>query len=83
MTSQVIQIVGAVAILAGFVAAQLRIIDVRSWTYLWLNAAGAAVLTVIAWHEDQWGFFVLEGVWTIVAAIGLVQKARARRPAPS
>lgn len=78
MTSQLIQIAGAFAILAGFVAAQLGILDVRSWAYLWLNAVGAGVLTVVAWHEEQWGFLILEGVWTIVATAGLVQRARTR-----
>jgi hypothetical protein len=78
VTSQLIQIAGAFAILAGFVAAQLGILDVRSWAYLWLNAVGAGVLTVVAWHEEQWGFLILEGVWTIVATAGLVQRARTR-----
>jgi hypothetical protein len=31
---QAVQIVGALAILAAFVAAQLRFFDVRSWAYL-------------------------------------------------
>jgi hypothetical protein len=78
VTSQLIQIAGAFAILAGFVAAQLGILDVRSWAYLWLNAVGAGALTVVAWHEEQWGFLILEGVWTIVATAGLVQRTRTR-----
>ena len=78
MTSQIVQIVGAITILIAFVAAQLRIFDVRSWSYLWLNAVGAGALAVIAWHERQWGFFLLEGVWTIVAVGGLLQRARTR-----
>ena len=76
--AQAVQIAGAVAILAGFVLAQLQVVDVRSWSYLWLNAVGAGVLSVAAWHERQWGFLLLEGVWTLVAAGGLVQKTRSR-----
>ena len=52
--AQAIQIAGAVAILAGLVFAQLQVVDVRSWSYLWLNAVGAGVLSVAAWHERQW-----------------------------
>jgi hypothetical protein len=74
--SQVIQVVGALAILAAFVAAQLRVFDVRSWTYLWLNFLGALVLGIVAWHERQYGFLLLEGVWTLVSAWGLVTRAR-------
>ena len=74
--SQVVQIVGALAILAAFVAAQLRVFDVRSRSYLWLNFLGAFVLGIVAWHERQYGFLLLEVVWTVVSAWGLVTRAR-------
>ena len=74
--SQVVQIVGAIAILAAFAAAQLRLVDVRSRSYLWLNFAGASVLAIDAWHESQWGFLLLEGVWAVVSAAGIVGRAR-------
>jgi hypothetical protein len=72
--SQVVQILGALAILGAFVAAQLGVFDVRSRTYLWLNFVGALVLSIVAWHERQWGFLLLEGVWTIVSAWGLIRR---------
>jgi hypothetical protein len=70
------QVVGALAILVAFVAAQLRFFDVRSWTYLWLNFAGALVLGIVAWHERLYGFLLLEVVWTLVSAWGLATRAR-------
>jgi hypothetical protein len=79
VAAQLVQVVGAIAILAAFGAAQVGVFDVRSWTYLWLNAVGAAILTASAWHEEQWGFFLLDGVWTLVALVGIVQKARTSR----
>ena len=77
--SQVIQIVGALAILAAFVAAQLGVFDVHSWWYLWLNLLGAVILGIVAWHERQYGFLLLEIVWTIVTAWGLITRARGAR----
>jgi hypothetical protein len=74
--SQVVQIIGALAILAAFIAAQVGVFDVRSWSYLWLNFAGALVLGIVAWHERQYGFLLLEGTWTVVSAWGLVGRAR-------
>ena len=77
---QLIQILGALLILAGFVLAQFRVLDPQSPWYLLVNLVGSAVLTVDAWREAQIGFFLLEFVWAIVSAFGLVQLARGRRP---
>jgi hypothetical protein len=78
---QVVQVIGALLILSGFVLAQFRLLDPRSLWYLVVNLVGSAILTVDAWRQDQWGFFLLELVWAIVSAIGLLQLARGRRPA--
>jgi hypothetical protein len=77
---QLIQVLGALLILAGFVLAQFRVLDPQSFWYLLVNLVGSAVLTVDAWREAQIGFFLLEFVWAIVSAFGLVQLARGRRP---
>ena len=50
---QVVQIVGALLILAGFVLAQFRVLDPQSFWYLIVNLVGSAVLTVDAWREAQ------------------------------
>lgn len=52
---QVVQIIGALLVLAGFVLAQVRVLDQRSATYLLLNLVGSALLTALAWEERQWG----------------------------
>jgi len=74
--AQAAQIVGALLILAAFVLAQFRVLDPHSWWYLWLNLVGAGLLTVLAWHERQWGFFLLEGVWTLVTAWSIFRGLR-------
>ena len=77
---QIVQIVGALLILSAFVGAQMGRLDQRSVLYLALNAAGSAILTVLGWIEHQWGFVLLEGVWTIVSVYGL-SRLFAARPA--
>ena len=73
---QVIQIVGALLILAAFAAQQMGRMQADSRTYLVLNLIGAAILAVLAYHEEQWGFLLLEGVWTLVSAWSLWRLAR-------
>lgn len=71
--AQVVQIAGALLLLLAFAAAQFGSLDQHSRSYLVLNLVGAAVLTVLAWHERQWGFLLLEGVWTLVSLAGLAR----------
>jgi hypothetical protein len=78
---QVVQVIGALLILAAFAAAQFGILDQSARSYLVLNLVGSAVLAVLAWYEEQWGFLLLETVWAIVSAWGLAQVLRGRHPA--
>jgi hypothetical protein len=75
---QIIQVVGALLILAGFVLAQFRVLRVESMLYLVLNFLGSAILAWLAWVDRQWGFLLLEFVWAIVSAWGIVQLMRGR-----
>lgn len=62
---RVVQIVGALLILAVYAAAQFGALNQRSRVYLGLNLVGSAVLAVLAWHEDQWAayFSKASGRW--------------------
>jgi hypothetical protein len=76
VAEQAVQIVGALLILAGFVAGQLGLLRTDSRLYLVLNLAGSVILTIDAWRGRQWGFVLLEGVWAIVSAWGLLAHRR-------
>jgi hypothetical protein len=73
---QVIQVVGALLILAAFAAVQFERMRPDSRLYLTLNLAGSAILAVLAVAAAQWGFVLLEGVWAIVSAWGLATALR-------
>lgn len=73
---QLIQIAGALLILAAFAAVQFERMRPDSRVYLALNLAGSAILAVLAWAESQWGFLLLEGVWAVVSAWGLARALR-------
>jgi len=80
---QAVQIVGALLILAAFAAAQFHYLDQDSRTYLVLNLIGAVILAVLAAVEFQLGFLLLETIWAIVSAYGLIRSLRGRAPAPA
>ena len=76
-----VQIAGALLILAAYTAAQFGMLDQNSRLYLVLNLVGSAILAVLAWYEEQFGFLLLEGVWALVSAWSLLQVLRGARPA--
>jgi hypothetical protein len=73
---QVIQVAGALMILAGFAGTQLGRLRADSILYLVLNLVGSVVLTVLAVDERQWGFVLLESVWAAVSLWSLTRVLR-------
>ena len=73
---QVVQVLGSLLILAAFVAAQRGWLSTESRLYLTLNLVGASVLAVLAAHERQLGFLLLEFCWALVAAHSLMRAVR-------
>jgi hypothetical protein len=72
---QLVQILGSLLVVAAFLASQRGTLDVRSPSYLLLNFLGSSVLAVLAAHEQQWGFLLLEGTWALVSGFGLLRPA--------
>jgi hypothetical protein len=78
--SQLLQILGALLLLAAFASTQFRLLDPRAFANLLLNFAGSAILAVLAAVDRQWGFLLLEGVWALVSLWGVLTKLTAREP---
>jgi hypothetical protein len=76
LVDQVVQIAGALLILAAFAGAQAGRLDQRSTSYLSLNLLGSAILAALAAAESQYGFLLLEGVWALISAHSLWREAR-------
>jgi multisubunit Na+/H+ antiporter MnhB subunit len=68
---QLISVAGALLILLPFAGSQLGRLSPHSLAYQLMNLVGAASLTTVAVIEVQYGFILLEGIWTIMSAIGL------------
>ena len=73
---QLLQLAGALAVLAAFALVQTGRIETSSRTSLVLNLAGSAVLAVEAYLGAQWGFLLLEAAWAAVSAHGLLRRRR-------
>lgn len=74
--AQVVQVIGALMILAGFAGTQVGRLRADSISYLVLNLVGSAILAALALHESQWGFLLLEGVWAAVSLWSITRVAR-------
>jgi hypothetical protein len=69
--SEVLQWIGAVAVLVAFALPQWGVWSVTSYRYLVSNCLGGTGLSAAAVISQQWGFVLLEGVWALVAARGI------------
>ncbi len=79
---QVVQVIGALVILAVFALAQFGVLAQTSRAFVVSNLAGAVMLALVAYLERQWGFLVLEAAWALVSAAALLAllRRRCRRP---
>ena len=77
---QIISVLGALAILGAYVANQFRLIGPSNMSYSVMNFIGSAVLAVIDVIEVQWGFILLEAVWTLVSLWGIITLLRGDTP---
>ncbi len=73
---QIVSLVGSLLILTAYTANQAGRLQTDRLSYSLLNVVGAGILATVAVVEEQWGFLLLEGVWTLVSLLAV-----ARHPA--
>ena len=77
---QLVQVIGALLILAAFLGGQRGTLSPHSLVYLALNLVGSLTLTAVAAVEWDLGFLLLEAVWALVSLWGLLALARGKTP---
>lgn len=70
---QAISLFAALLILIPFAMTQLSRMTTTSASYLAMNMVGSGILTAIAVADRQYGFILLEGVWALMSAAGLLR----------
>jgi hypothetical protein len=78
---QAVQLVGALLIVGAYIAYTKGRLRLDSVQFLGMNMVGAAILTVIAYLNDLYGFLLLEFVWTWVSARGFRRALKAKQAA--
>ncbi len=78
---QWVQILGALLIISAYVSWQQKRLALDSVQFMAMNMIGALILTVVAAVNDDYGFLILEGMWTWVSARGLRRALKAKKVA--
>ncbi|NUQ21986.1 MAG: hypothetical protein HOQ09_13640 [Gemmatimonadaceae bacterium] len=76
MLYQLLSLVGAVLILAGFALLQMGRLDRTDRLFNLLNFVGSALLTVVAVEDRRLGFIFLEGAWALLSLVPLLRPPR-------
>lgn len=73
------QYIGAAFLLIAYIAMRRGFLSSDSITFVAMNAVGAGILAIVALLTSQWGFFILEGTWSLVSFIDLPKTIKTRR----
>lgn len=65
--------IGVTILLVAFFLNLRNILAKDSFLYLSLNLVGAGIACLASVLLDYWPFIILEGAWTLVSLIGLLQ----------
>lgn len=82
---QLVSLVGAVMQLAAYALMQLGRLPSESYPYQLANVVGSFMMTVVATINHEYGFILMEAVWFLTSAYGLIKLMRSQAdisPAP-
>ena len=78
---QTVQILGALLVISAYLGWKQNQLKLDSAQFLGLNMVGAGILTAVAAVNRDFGFLLLEGMWTWVSARGFRRAIKAKRAA--
>jgi len=64
---------GVVAILSAYALNVFSLTNSSGALFLWLNLTGSAGIVVVSWHKRDFQPLVLNGIWLLIAGLGLIQ----------
>ena len=73
---QLVSLIGAVLILAAYVALQRGWLPRESQLYNALNFVGSGLLTYIAIKDRRRGFIILEAAWALLSIPGMIKRTK-------
>jgi len=73
---QLISLVGAVLILAAYLALQRGWLPRESRLYNALNFVGSGLLTYVAIKDGKAGFIILEAAWALLSVPGMIKRTK-------
>lgn len=76
---EVLQFVGAFALLGSYFALRRKWLDSDSVTYILANALGGGLLAFLLVLERDWGLLLLEGAWSIISFWDLPKALRRKK----
>ena len=68
---QILSMIGSITVLIPYALLGLRKMQSTSFTYSFMNFLGSVILMYVAIDIMQYGFIVLEVVWTAVSLYGM------------
>jgi len=67
---------GVTILLLAYLLLLLKVFSASSKVYIWMNIFGAGLSTLASVFLKYLPFVILEGVWTLVSVIALLQKRK-------
>ncbi len=77
--SQIMGSIGVTILLLAYLLNMLKIIPTDGLTYPLLNLVGAGIACYASWLISYFPFIILEGAWTIVSLVAVIQKFRLKQ----
>lgn len=75
---QLVSLLGALMQLLAFALLQLGRLPSASYPYQCANLIGSLLMTIVATIQHEYGFILMEAVWCLTSAYGLLRLYRAR-----